>query len=314
MKDDVTSPSRLSRSAQLNRMMRLRLLLAALGLLSLASLAASDPVELSGRYEYRTDAESLNIIGDAVCFFPDPASISKVPRSPPPKRTLWFCFSATPHALAALAIPATPSRCGYTGAGRVIVRNYKPYLGEGDGHDVADLVRVISSVPATALVAACTSAQENNIGTAPIAEAKLTPVRAGLRGVWKVTGLSSRAPGGEWAALPVNGSLYIFTEKHYSYMFATGIGPRRLFSGDPNKPSDVEKIGAYDSFVAASGTYLLSGSTLTLTALLHKNPNEMTGDKLMYTIELGDNSLQMTIVNPPFSPGRERRTVLTRVE
>ena len=174
--------------------------------------------------------------------------------------------------------------------------------------------RLISVGLIAALLAACTFAQEKNTDSAAVAEAKLTPVQASLRGVWKVTELASRTPGGEWATLPVNASVYIFTEKHYSYMFAPGIGPRRLFSGDPNKPTDAEKVGAYDSIVAASGTYVLSGSTLALTALLHKNPNEMVGERLTYTIEIDGNILQMTIANPPFSPGRERRAMLTRVE
>ena len=156
--------------------------------------------------------------------------------------------------------------------------------------------------------------QEKSPANAATAEDKQTLVRASLRGVWKVTELSSRAAGADWTAVTPNVSLYIFTEKHYSYMFATGAGPRRLFVGDPNKPTDAEKVGAYDSFVAASGAYVLSGSTLTLKALLHKNPNEMSGETLTYTIDFDGNTLRMTIVNPPFSPGRERRTVLTRVE
>jgi hypothetical protein len=109
-------------------------------------------------------------------------------------------------------------------------------------------------------------------------------------------------------------ALYIFTDRHYSYMFAPGADPRRPFSGDPNRPSDAEKVRAYDSIVAASGTYILSGSTLTLTALLHKNPSEMVGESLVYTIEIEGDVLRMTIVNPPFSPGRERWTTLKRIE
>jgi hypothetical protein len=141
-----------------------------------------------------------------------------------------------------------------------------------------------------------------------------TSVRANLRGVWRVTELSSRAPGEAWVSVTPNVSLYIFTERHYSYMFATGAGARRLFAGDPNKPTDADKVGAYDSFVAASGTYVLSGHTLTLSAILHKNPNEMAGESLTYTVDREPNTLRMTIVNPPFAPGRERRTVLARVE
>ena len=109
-------------------------------------------------------------------------------------------------------------------------------------------------------------------------------------------------------------SLYIFTDKHFSYMYTLGTGPRRLFSGDPNRPTDAEKVGAYNSFVAASGTYVLSGTRLTLTASLHKNPNEMAGDALTYAVEVDRNTLRLTIVDPPFAPGRERRTELTRVE
>ena len=143
---------------------------------------------------------------------------------------------------------------------------------------------------------------------------KSGPAAARLPGVWKITELSSREIGGEWKPLPVNGSVYIFTEKHYSYVFAPGSAPRPLHAGDPNKPTDAEKVAAYDTIVAASGTYVLTGSTLSLTALLHKNPNEMLGEPLEYTIELDGDVLRMTIVNPPFSPGRERRTTLARVE
>ena len=34
----------------------------------------------------------------------------------------------------------------------------------------------------------------------------------------------------------------------------------------------------YDSIVAGSGTYILEGTTLTMTAILHKNPSEMTAN------------------------------------
>jgi hypothetical protein len=136
-----------------------------------------------------------------------------------------------------------------------------------------------------------------------------------LPGVWKVIEQSSRTPGGAWTlgAVPYL-SVYIFTQKHYSYMFVPGTGPRRLFAGDPNQPTDGEKVAAYNSFVAASGTYALAGSALTLNAILHKNPNEMTGAPLKYNVEVGSTTLRMTIANPPFAPGQERRTVLTRIE
>jgi|SRR5687768_5473245 len=177
------------------------------------------------------------------------------------------------------------------------------------------MLRCISLVLAIAFAAAGASAQDNRFAKPVSPEATREPVRADVRGVWKVTELASRAPGEEWEAHTAPYlSQYIFTGQHYSYMYVPGAGPRRSIAGDPNKPTDAEKVEAYNSFVAASGTYQLSGRSLTMVALVHKNPNEMDGEPLTYTVELDGNSLRMTIANPPFLPGRERRTVLTRVE
>jgi len=136
----------------------------------------------------------------------------------------------------------------------------------------------------------------------------------GIMGVWKVIEVLSRAPGENWTSVSPQLSLYIFTKRHYSYMFTTGGGSRPLFAGDPNTPTDAEMITAYKTFVAATGTYLLSGATLTLNATLAKNPNEMMGKSLIYTVQVNGDLLRMTITNPPFAPGRERPIVLTRVE
>ena len=40
-------------------------------------------------------------------------------------------------------------------------------------------------------------------------------------------------------------SQYIFTGNHYSYMYVPGAGPRKRIAGDPNKPTDAEKVEAY---------------------------------------------------------------------
>jgi len=144
--------------------------------------------------------------------------------------------------------------------------------------------------------------------------AQQAPRRISVVGAWKITEQWSRAGGDAWTARAIpNASLYIFTESHYSYMYMPGAEPQRRFT-DPNRPTDAEKVAAYDSFVAGSGTYTLTGSTLRLQALVHKNPNEMAGEPLNYDIEIGANTLRMTIANPPFAPGQERRTVLVRVE
>ena len=141
------------------------------------------------------------------------------------------------------------------------------------------------------------------------------PVSTGLQGAWKVTEQWSRVIGGDWTRVTTPyRSLFIFTEKHYSYMYTLGAEPRRLFTADPNKPTDAEKAAAYSSFVAGTGTYVLSGPVLTLTAIVLKNPNEMAGPPFTHRVEIDGTKLSMTIVSPPFLPGREWRSVLTRVE
>lgn len=177
------------------------------------------------------------------------------------------------------------------------------------------MLRCISVVLIAAFFAAGAFTQEKPPANAAAAEKERTSERGNISGVWKVTELASRSTGADWEVRPTPYvSQYIFTEKHYSYMYVPGAGPRKLFVGDANKPTDAEKVEAYNSLVAASGTYKLSGSTLTLSPLVHKNPNEMNGKPLTYTVDFDGNRLRMTIVNPPFLPGREWRTVLTRIE
>jgi Lipocalin-like domain len=136
-----------------------------------------------------------------------------------------------------------------------------------------------------------------------------------ITGVWKAEKFAFRYPDSAWTVqTPPDENLYIFTTKYYSYTYVRGNSPRKLFEGDPNKPTDAEKITAYDSFVANSGTYSVKDSILILRAVIHKNPNEMTGKHLTYKIKIERNKLQFTITDPPFLPGREWRTNLIRVE
>jgi hypothetical protein len=175
--------------------------------------------------------------------------------------------------------------------------------------------RRVSSLLAVAGFVVGAAAQANRPAMPATPDATATSARTDVRGVWKVTELASRAPGAEWEvrATPYL-SQYIFTGKHYSYMYVPGVGPRKTIAGDPNRPTDAEKVEAYNSLVAASGTYELSKRTLRLVALVAKNPNEMDGRPLIYTADLDGNMLRMTIVNPPFLPGREWRIVLAKME
>lgn len=108
--------------------------------------SAAPTLTLSGTYSHRTDEMSLEILGDAVCFHPSPASAKLLPRTPSDKRSAWFCLTNGKQAKALLAIPVNGGKvgCGSTGAAMITVTNYVTYLGEGDGTDTALLQSVAS--------------------------------------------------------------------------------------------------------------------------------------------------------------------------
>ena len=137
--------------------------------------------------------------------------------------------------------------------------------------------------------------------------------RSPLAGVWKVLELSSRTRTGP--SPPRRNEAFKYLHAQVLQLHVCGrAGPLRLFASGPNQPSEANKTAANHSIVAGSATYILDGTTLTMTAILHKNPNEMTGEPLKYSVEIESNRLRMTIANLPFAPGSERRTLLTRIE
>lgn len=111
------------------------------------SSASAQVLRLDGRFEYRTDEESRDVLGDQVCFFPDRLTARLLPREESDARLSWFCFSNTVDAKRILNIPSSkPARgCGYAGKAVVTVTEYKVYRGEGDGNDVALLKRLVAA-------------------------------------------------------------------------------------------------------------------------------------------------------------------------
>lgn len=138
---------------------------------------------------------------------------------------------------------------------------------------------------------------------------------ANVVGAWHVTELAIRTPGSDWEVRPrPQGGLYVFSERHYSYVYIPGGRVRGRFAV-PNSPSEAEKAAAYDTFIAGAGSYRFDGSTLELRADLRKNPNEMTGDTWKWKVKIGGrDTLQFVFENPPFLPGRQWRTTLVRAE
>ena len=67
--------------------------------------------------------------------------------------------------------------------------------------------------------------------------------------------------------------LSLFTGTHYSIMFVPGSEPRGQYVEQTQTEAD--RLIAYNSFVANSGRYDVSGDQLTLRAYVAKDPNYM---------------------------------------
>lgn len=114
-----------------------------------------------------------------------------------------------------------------------------------------------------------------------------------LRGAWLLSEIVE-GPSPNASPLP---SLSIFTDRHYSAMAV--IGPRPRFA--PGQATDADKLATYDAFAGNSGTYEVSGATVTMHPIVSKNEYMMgstpraefkvDGDTLTWTTMLGPTRL-----------------------
>jgi len=144
-----------------------------------------------------------------------------------------------------------------------------------------------------------------------------------IEGAWKVIEIVVTGHNASNIPNPQPG-LILFTQKHYSVMWVPGNQPRSLFKGEG--PTDQEKIAAYDSFVANSGTYELAGTTLTFHPMVSRSPNFMAGGVSKSEVRIEGTTLWLTQKNtdlsrrtgdrvaPSSGPASETRIKLSRVE
>lgn len=110
-------------------------------------------LSLSGRFERRQDAETLDWRGDRVCFFPEAAAASQLPSEAAARGNARFCFSnhrAATDQLRLVAQPAVGS-CGVTGTATVSISRYVVESGDGDIFDQAWLDKVLQQGPVSPL-------------------------------------------------------------------------------------------------------------------------------------------------------------------
>lgn len=129
-----------------------------------------------------------------------------------------------------------------------------------------------------------------------------------IQGVWRVverTITDSRAGRKDpFGAFPVGThtnfqpELMIFTAKHYSRTTDTAAQPRptRPYK-TPGKPTLEELQAEWGPFVANAGTYEVSGTTVTLRAIVAKNPRAQRDKNFTeLTFKLDGNNLWVTPV------------------
>jgi Lipocalin-like domain len=105
---------------------------------------------------------------------------------------------------------------------------------------------------------------------ASVSSAQLKPTP--LTGTWSLTEVKTTGPNSR--AISNATGLLIFTGNHYSRMYIASDQPREAIE-DQAKATAAELLAVWGPFVAASGTYEISGSTLNLRPIVAKNPQVM---------------------------------------
>ena len=90
-----------------------------------------------------------------------------------------------------------------------------------------------------------------------------------LVGVWSLTAVD---PGdGSPVIQPSQPGLYIFADGYYSAVFAPGSDPR-IKSEVSFQPTQDEMVAQYETIIVNTGTYEISGSTVTFRPIIAKEP------------------------------------------
>jgi hypothetical protein len=153
------------------------------------------------------------------------------------------------------------------------------------------------------------------VGASVLARAQTGP---SLQGAWRVTGVVVTGANATTNKNPQPG-LYVFTRQHYSIITVNGTTPRKDVGTprDPAKLTDAEKMARYeawDAFTANSGTYQVSGSTLTTRPTVAKNPAVMVGQGTTREFRIEGSTLTLIQKSAAGQPASETRITLTRAE
>jgi len=152
---------------------------------------------------------------------------------------------------------------------------------------------------------------------AGVVEMVVAQTAPSLQGAWRVTEVTVTGDGATANKSP-QPSLYLFTKQHYSMILVRGSSPRKLYpdAANPAKLTDVEKLArfqAFDAFTANTGTYQLSGTTLTTHPVVAKAPGFM-GTTQIREFKIEGNTLTLIDKSAAGQPVSQTTTRLTRIE
>ena len=151
----------------------------------------------------------------------------------------------------------------------------------------------LGALSVVVLVVAC---RGGNDSPSPTTDAS-TPagLGSGIQGAWSIAdyksanGTSSTNPPG----------LFLFSSTRYSIIYSNQASARPTFA-DADAPTDPEKLSAFDTFIANSGSYELVGDTLTVHPVISKNPNYMGGGEDRFAVRISGDTLWLTNIAGAF--------------
>ncbi len=114
-----------------------------------------------------------------------------------------------------------------------------------------------------------------------------------LLGAWSMTAI---ADNDGTMIEPSQPGVFIFTEDHYSAVYSLGADPRPP-SATAFAPTSDEMVAQYQTIIVNTGTYDVSGSTITYRPMVAKSPEFVGGHSTMdYAIDGNTLTLNTTSV------------------
>lgn len=123
-----------------------------------------------------------------------------------------------------------------------------------------------------------------------------------LDGAWTAVQVHAVLQDTTWTRDEERPNMLLFADGHWAGMRIRGDGAREDL---PEDPTDEQRLEAWGRFQGSGGSYSVSGSTISSTTSIAKNPNsmgddwdsefEMDGDKLVRVFSNSDNGNSWTV-------------------